>query len=32
MIVIDRKSPWILELAWLIALLAEPGHERAIIT
>ena len=32
MIVIDRKSPWALEPAWLIALLAELGHERAIIT
>ena len=31
MIVIDRKSPWILELAWLLAFLAEPGHERAIV-
>ena len=28
-IVIDRKAPWILELAWLITLLAELGHERA---
>jgi len=32
MIVIDRKASWKLELAWLAALLAEPGHERAIIT
>jgi len=32
MIVIDRKSPWALEPAWLAALLAELGHERAIIT
>jgi len=31
MIVIDRKAPWILELAWLVALLAELGHERATI-
>jgi len=31
MIVIDRKAPWILELAWLVAFLAELGHERAII-
>jgi len=29
MIVIDRKAPWILELAWLVASLAELGHERA---
>ena len=28
MIVIDRKAPWILELAWLVAFLAELGHER----
>jgi len=28
MIVIDRKAPWIVELAWLIAFLAELGHER----
>ena len=33
MIVIDRKAERILELAWLLALLAELGHERsAIIT
>ena len=32
MIVVDRKAPWIQELAWLVALLAELGHERAIIT
>jgi len=33
MIVIDSKALWILELAWLVALLAELGHERsAIIT
>jgi len=31
MIVIDREAPWMLELAWLIALLAELGHERAAI-
>jgi len=31
MIVIDRKAPWIVELAWLVALLAELGHERAAI-
>ena len=29
MIVIDRKAVWMLELAWLVALLAELGHERA---
>jgi len=29
MIVIDRKVPWLEELAWLVALLAELGHERA---
>jgi len=29
MIVVDRKAPWIFELAWLAALLAELGHERA---
>ena len=28
MIVIDCKAPWILELAWLVASLAELGHER----
>jgi len=32
MIVIDRKAPWIRELAWFVAILAELGHERAIIT
>ena len=32
MIVIDRKAAWVLELAWLVASLAELGHERAIIT
>jgi len=31
MIVIDRKAPWNLELAWLGAILAELGHERAVI-
>ena len=31
MIVIDRKAFWIRELAWLVAFLAELGHERAII-
>ena len=31
MIVIDRKAPWIVELAWLVAFLAELGHERAAI-
>jgi len=31
MIVIDRKAPWILELAWLVAFLAELEHERAAI-
>ena len=31
MIVIDRNALWSLELAWLVALLAELGHERAII-
>ena len=31
MIVIDRNAPWKLELAWLVAILAELGHERAII-
>jgi len=34
MIVIDRNAKRILELAWLVAMLAELGHERcgAIIT
>jgi len=27
MIVIDRKSPWTLEPAWLATILAELGHE-----
>ena len=31
MIVIDGKAPWILELAWLFAFLAELGHEREAI-
>ena len=31
MIVVDRKAPWNLELAWLVAFLAELGHERAAI-
>ena len=31
MIVIDRKAPWLVELAWLVAVLAELGHERATI-
>ena len=31
MIVIDRKAIWTHELAWLVAILAELGHERAII-
>jgi len=31
MIVIDRKAAWTDELAWLVALLAELGHERAAI-
>jgi len=31
MIVIDRKARWILELAWLGALLSELGHERELI-
>jgi len=31
MIVIDRNALRILELAWLVALLAELGHERAAI-
>ena len=32
MIVIDRKAIRTQELAWLVAFLAELGHERAIIT
>ena len=32
MIVIDRKTIWRPELAWLLAFLAELGHERAIVT
>jgi len=31
MIVIDRNAIWMKELAWLAAILAELGHERAII-
>jgi len=31
MIVIDRKAPWKVEPAWLVAVLAELGHERAAI-
>jgi len=31
MIVIDRNAIRMLELAWLVALLAELGHERGII-
>jgi len=31
MIVIDRNAEWIVELAWLVAFLAELGHERAAI-
>jgi len=31
MIVIDRNAIRILELAWLVAFLAELGHERAVI-
>jgi len=31
-IVIDHDAPWILELAWLAAFLAELGHERAAIS
>ena len=31
MIVIDRNAIRTLELAWLVAFLAELGHERAII-
>jgi len=29
--VIDRKAPWILELAWLVTVPTELGHERAAI-
>jgi len=29
--VIDRKAPWPQELAWLVAILAELGHERQFI-
>jgi len=31
MIVIDRNAIWTLELAWLVASLAELGHERSAI-
>ena len=31
MIVIDRNAIWIDELAWLVAILAELGHERAAV-
>ena len=31
MIVIDGNAEWIVELAWLVASLAELGHERAAI-
>ena len=31
MIVVDREAEWMLELAWLVAFLAELGHERAAI-
>ena len=31
MIVIDRNAEWLLALAWLVAILAELGHERATI-
>ena len=31
LIVIDRNAIWMKELAWLAAILAELGHERAII-
>jgi len=31
MIVIDRNAIWMLELAWLVAFLAELAHERATI-
>jgi len=31
MIMVDRKATWSHKLAWLVALLAELGHERAII-
>ena len=32
MIVIDSDPAWIVELAWLVAILAELGQERVIIT
>jgi len=31
MIVIDRKAEWMLELAWLVAVPTELGHERKAI-
>ena len=31
MIVIDHKAQWMVELAWLVAFLAELGHERSAI-
>jgi len=31
MVVVDREAPWIVELAWLVVVLGELGHERAII-
>ena len=31
MIVVDRNAIWIQELAWLVAFLAELGHERGAI-
>jgi len=31
MIVIDRKAPWLVELAWLAPILAELRHERESI-
>ena len=31
MIVIDRNVDWTFELAWLVAILAELGHERASV-
>jgi len=31
MIVIDRKAPWPVEVAWLVTMLAELGHEREAI-
>ena len=31
MIVINRKAPWPVEVAWLVTILAELGHEREAI-